>query len=128
MAISDSTVRRRLLEHNLRPHKPATGPQLSTAHRQASLQFERNHLNWTIGQWESVLFSDESQMTLYGSDGRRNVMRRPGERYTQCCITETVNYGGGSIMFLAGISLTGRTEPVFIQRGVLTAARYSTEI
>lgn len=128
VAISDSTVRRRLREQNLRPYKPATGPQLTTAHRQARLRFARDHVNWTIAQWESVLFSDESRMTLYGSDGRRNVMRRPGERYSQCCIRETVSYGGGSVMFWGGISLTGRTELVFIRRGALTAARYITEI
>lgn len=128
VAISDSTVRRRLREQNLRPHKPASGPQLTTAHRQARLEFARNHLNWTIDQWASVLFSDECRMTLYGSDGRRNVMRRPGERYAQCCISETVSYGGGSVMFWGGISLTGHTELVFIRRGGLTAARYVTEI
>lgn len=128
VVISDSTVRRRLREQNLRPQKPATGPQLTTAHRQARLQFARNHLDWTIDQWASVLFSDESRMTLYGSDGRRNVMRRPGERYAQCCIRETVSYGGGSLMFWGGISLTARTDLVFIRRGALTAPRYITEI
>lgn len=45
------------------------------------LLFAHNHFNWTIGPWEAVLFSDESRMTLYDSDGRRNVMRWPGERY-----------------------------------------------
>lgn len=128
VAISDSTVRRRLREQDLRPHKPATGPQLTGAHRQARLQFARNHLNWTMDQWASVLFSDESRMTLYGSDGRRNVMRRPGERYAQCCMSETVSYGGGSVMFWGGISLTARTELVFIRRGSLTAVRYITDI
>lgn len=128
VAISDSTVRRRLREQNLRPRKPATGPRLTVAHRQARLQFARNHLNWTIQQWASILFSDESRMTLHGSDGRRNVIRRPGERHSQCCIRETVSYGGGSVMFWGGISLTGRTDLVFINRGALTAPRYITEI
>jgi hypothetical protein len=61
--------------------------------------------------------------------------RRPGERFVQCCIDEPVSYGGGSYMIWGGISVEGRTEPVFIvgaargrNRRSLTAARYVEEI
>jgi transposase len=63
------------------------------------------------------------------------VYRRPGERFAQCCIDEHVSYGGGSCMISDGISVEGRTEPVFIvgaargrNRSSLTAARYVGEI
>lgn len=88
--VSEWTVRRRLKEANLTPKRPATGPKLSTAHRQARLQFARDHLVWDIQQWSRVLFADETRMCLHGSDRRRRVYRRPGERYAQCCIAETV--------------------------------------
>jgi hypothetical protein len=45
------------------------------------------------------------------------VYRRPGERYVQCNITQTVSYGGGSIMVWGGISLEGRTELVIVNQG-----------
>lgn len=128
VSVSENTVRRRLRDRNLRSHKPASGPKLTVAHRQARLEFARQHLNWNLAQWESILFSDESRMTLSGSDGRRNVMRRPGERYTQCCIRETVRFGGGSTMFWGGISLTGRTELVFFRNQVVNADNYVTDI
>lgn len=130
--VSEWTVRRRLKEANLTPKRPATGPKLSTAHRQARLQFARDHLVWDIQQWSRVLFADETRMCLHGSDRRRRVYRRPGERYAQCCIAETVAYGGGSCMMWAGISIEAKTELVFVpgggRGGGLTAERYINDI
>lgn len=114
---SSWTVRRRFKEANLTPKRPATGPKLLPRHREARLIFAQRHKNWTIEQWTPVLFSDESRMCLNGCDRRGRVSRRPGERYTQCCFRETVAYGGGSVMFWAGISYGGRTELVFVPGG-----------
>ena len=135
VTISQWTVRRRLKESNMTPKTPAIGPKLTPAHRQARLRFALEHLNWTLEQWESVLFSDETRICLYGSDQRRKVYRRPGERFAECCIEERIAYGGGSCMIWDAISMTARTDPVFIRwgdrrhgRGGLTGARYIEEI
>lgn len=130
--ISSDTVRRRLAERNLTPRRAATGPALTVAHRRARLQFAQEHRDWTFDQWSNVLFTDESRVSLHGSDRRQRVYRRPGERYSQCCIEETVAYGGGSVMVWGGISLTARTALVFVEptariRG-LTSDRYITDI
>ena len=37
-------------------------------------------------EWRSVVFSDESRLCLYASDGRTRVRRRPGERRLPECI------------------------------------------
>lgn len=132
VTVSEWTVRRRLREANLTPKRPATGPKLTAAHRQVRLQFAREHLNWSVAQWRSVLFTDECRMCLHGSDRRGWVYRRPGERFAQCCFAETTAYGGGSCMMWAGISLEGKTELVFVpgggRGGGLTADRYITNI
>lgn len=135
VAVSARTIRRRLKEHDITPFRPANGPKLSAAHRQARLRFAREYLNWTEEQWTSVLFTDECRSCLYGADGRRRVFRRRGERYAQSCIEERVPFGGGSCMVWGGISIAGRTELVFIDmvpqdggsRG-LTSHRYITDI
>lgn len=128
VAVSQWTVRRRLNEANLTPKRPARGPKLTTAHRQARLAFAREHIGWTAEQWRSVLFTDECRVCLHGSDRRARVYRRPGERFSQCCFAETVAYGGGSCMMWAGISMEGKTALVFIpgggRGGGLTADRY----
>lgn len=132
VTVSQWTVRRRLKEVNLTPKRPATGPKLTTAHRQARLHFAREHMNWSIEQWQAVLFTDETRMCLHGSDRRGRVYRRPGERFSQCCFAETVSYGGGSCMMWAGISLEGKTDLVFIpgggRGGGLTSDRYIEDI
>ena len=114
VSISRWTVRRRLGEAGMTSHRPANGPKLTTAHRQARLQFAREHLNWTYDQWRAVMFSDECRMTLHGHDGRSRVYRRSSERFSQCCISERVAFGGGSCMFWGGIMLDTKTDIVFI--------------
>lgn len=133
--VSRWTVRRRLAEGGLTAHRPANGPKLTPAHRQARLRFAQEHVHWTVDQWRAVLFSDESRMCLHGNDGRGRVYRRPTERFSQCCITERVSYGGGSCMFWGGISLEAKTELVFIaganrgrQARGLTSQRYIEEV
>lgn len=134
-AVSVSTVRRRLKEKDIMSRRAATGPKLTAQHRQARLQFGREHVNWTLAQWSAVLFSDETRVCLFCNDGRRRVYRREGERFAQACIQETVEYGGGSCMFWGGISAEGKTDLVCVSRtggargqGSLTAHRYVTEI
>jgi hypothetical protein len=80
------TIRQRLLEDNLHIRRPAIGPLLTTAHRQARLQFTENHARWKDNEWARVLFSDESRFRLDSSDRRVIVIRRPNERYAQCNI------------------------------------------
>jgi transposase len=118
--ISLQTVRNRLREDNIRAHVPARAPQLTRQHRVARLAFAREHVNWDIGDWQNVMFSDESRFCLYEKDRRMPVYRRPGERYLQCNFVPNVNYGGGSVMVWGAISVQGRTE--------LVSLRYITDI
>lgn len=126
--ISERTVRRRLKEANLTPHRPANGPKLERIHRTARRLYARDHRYWGDEEWARILFSDESRFMLYASDGRRRVYRRPGERFIPACFEEKVAFGGGSVMVWAGISSESRTELVLIENGSLTSARYVEEI
>lgn len=74
VAISRWTVRRRLKERNLTSHKPATGPKLTVAHRRSRLEFAREHVNWTLEDWRSVLFSDETRICLLVTMGETDAL------------------------------------------------------
>ncbi|CAH1379981.1 unnamed protein product, partial [Tenebrio molitor] len=78
---ADQDVRRRLRETELRPYVPATGPLLTPVHRRVRVKFAREHVDWDIASWSSVLFSDESRFSLVSNDRGVRVYRRPGERY-----------------------------------------------
>lgn len=88
--ISKWTVRRRLAEVGLVARRPAHGPKLFPHHRVARLQFARDHSDWDLRQWGTVLFTDESRFCLYAPDGRERVWRRTGERFAECTFTPRV--------------------------------------
>ena len=125
--ISAKTVRRRLKASGLISSRPATGPRLLRMHRVERLRFANDHRDWRNGQWSCVLFTDESRFNLCSPDGRERVWRRRGERFSQCCISENVPYGGGGVMVWAGVCTDARTELVFVENGRLRADMYINE-
>jgi Transposase len=122
------TVRRWLAEVNLGSRAPATAIQLTTAHRTARLRFAREHATWSEGDWGKVMFSDESRFTVFSSDRRLRVWRRPGQRFAQCNISERVPYVGGSVMVWGGITSETKTHLHAFPRGYLTALRCISDI
>jgi hypothetical protein len=102
--MSEQTVRNRLRDGGLRARSPYVGLVLSARRRQLRLAWARRHLRFTRADWGRVLFTDESRFNLRRSDGRSRVYRRTGERYSDVCVRERGQYGGGSVMVWAGIS------------------------
>ena len=121
--ISSQTVRNRLHQFGLWARRAAIRLVLSPHNRHVRLLWAREHVRWTRHQWNGVLFTDESRFCLQGSDGRKQVYRRKGERYANNCIQERDRNRGGSIMVWGGISFTGRTELVLVN-GNMNALYY----
>ncbi len=49
-----------------------------------------------MDNWNHVLWSDETKINLFGSDGVKHVWRQPGEKYKDKCVLPTVKHSGGS--------------------------------
>ena len=64
--------------------------------------------------WNHILWSDETKMNLFGSDGVKRVWRQPGEEYKGNCVLCTVKHGGGSVMVWGCMSATGTGNLQFI--------------
>lgn len=122
--VSDQTIRNRLHEDGQRSRMRAVRIKLTRAHRAARLRFAREYLNWTMDNWRTVLFTDESKVKFLSDDRRVRVWRRQGERFNDPCVHETDRFGGPSVMVWGGISLMGKTELVILNEGTVTAARY----
>ncbi len=60
-----------------------------------------------------VLWSDETKINLFGSDGVKRVWRQPGEKYKNKCVLPTVKHGGGSVMVWGCMSSAGTGELQF---------------
>ena len=61
-------------------------------------QWTKSHKDWTIEQWNKVLWTDESKFEIFLSNTRVYVWRRLSERAANAYITPTVKHGWGSIM------------------------------
>ena len=112
------TIRNRLHDSGLRARRPNVVPVLTQRHRQARLQWAREHRGRTLNQWSRVLFSDESRFTVDHNDGRIRVWRRRGERFHHQFAVAHNRWGAGSVMIWAGISSEYRTDLHIVQGNV----------
>ncbi len=68
-----------------------------------------------MNYWNHVLWSDESKVKLFDSDGFQHVCRRPGEEYQENCALPTVKHGGDSIIVWGCMTTAGTGEPWLIE-------------
>lgn len=90
--ISARSVRRHLFNSGLKGRRPATKPLLSRTHRLKRLQFCKRYEKWTIENWKTVIFSDESPFNIFGNRGALKVRRSVGERYKPECVLSSVKH------------------------------------
>ncbi len=65
--------------------------------------------------WNHVLWSDETKINLFDSDGVKRVWRQPGEEFKDKWVLPTVKHGGGSVMVWGCMSAAGTGELQFIE-------------
>ncbi len=90
-------------------------PLLKLAYKKACKQFAEDNLAKSMICWNHVLWSDESKVNLFDSDGFQHVWRRPGEEYQENCALPTVKHVGGSIMVWGCMITAGTGELWFIE-------------
>jgi len=109
--VSARTISRRLAENGLHRRVAKRKPWLSERHRNARLQWAKDHAHFTSADWEKVLWTDESKFTLFDSSRRKvYVSRRKGEEYRPECLRPTVKFGGKSVMVWGCFSAKGVGE------------------
>jgi transposase len=96
--IGAQTVRNILKKDGCKAVAKQKKPFLSKVHRQKWLDFALRHKDWTIDDCRRVIWSDESKINRFGSDGRVYVWKCHGEPLSDCLVTPTVKHGGGNIM------------------------------
>ena len=121
--VSVATVKRRLGEAGLKGRVAAKKPLLRAVNRKKRLEWAKTHLTWTMEQWKSVLWTDESKFEIFGSRRRQFVRRLAGERYLDSCLTSTVKHGEGSVMVWGCFTEGGVGELVKIE-GIMKKEHY----
>ncbi len=113
--VSAQTIRHTLQQVGLHGRRPRRKPLLKLAHKKACKQFAEDYLAKSMNYWNHVLWSDESKVNLFDSDGVQHVWQRPGEEYQENCALPTVKHGGGSIMVWGCMTTAGTGELRFIE-------------
>jgi transposase len=97
--ISAQTIRNMLKRSNLKSFVKAKKPLLAVRHRRQRLEFARKYQHWTSEDWRRVVFSDETKINRFGSDGRKWCWKKSSTKILQPNhVFSTVKYGGGSLM------------------------------
>lgn len=113
----------------LRNYVAAFKPLLDERKRAIHFSWAEQHLNWTLSQWESVIFSDESKFTVFSRNKRVRVWREPGEenKYLLHNCVPRVQAGGGSVM-IWGCIWKGGVGCVIVMEESVTGAYYQDRL
>jgi transposase len=96
--VSYQLVKNMLHEAGLRTVSKVKKPLLLPRHIKARLDFALKYKDWTIDDWKRVIWSDESKINRFGSDGRKRCWKLPGASLKSHHIQPTIKHGGGSLM------------------------------
>ncbi len=113
--VSAQTLRHTLQQVGLHGRCPRRKPLLKLAHKKSCKQFAEDNLAKSIFYRNHVLWSDESKVNLFDSDGVQHVWWRPGEEYQETSALPTVKHGGGRIMVWGCMTTAGTGELRFIE-------------
>ncbi|KAJ0127189.1 Uncharacterized protein HZ326_29705, partial [Fusarium oxysporum f. sp. albedinis] len=86
--ISTSLVKQVLKSAGFRKTKPTRKPGLTKKMKDERLAWCIAHQDWTLEDWKSVIWSDETSVVLLHRRGGYRVWRRAEERFLRSCIRE----------------------------------------
>ena len=125
--ISVWTVRRRLLESTLPARTPRKVPLLGRKNIMKRKIFAKNHIAWRgpdiTKKWRNILWSDETKINLFNSDGKQYVRRPSKQELSPRFTAKTVKHGGGNIMVWGCFSWYG-VGPLFWIKDIMTQYTY----
>ena len=96
--VNANTVRRALKEAGLKAKKKVKKPDLSAKNIKERLQFAKDHEDWTEADWERVIWSDETKINRFCSDGMSWCWMGDGSTLQDHHVQKSAKFGGGSIM------------------------------
>lgn len=101
------TVRNALREAGLGATEKVSKPALTAKNVKDRLAFAETHKYWTVSDWERVVFSDETRVNRFNSDGRTWCWIRDKKNLPNHTVKQTVKHGGGSVMVWSCLTSRG---------------------
>ena len=103
--VSTNTVKRSLHRSGLKVGKKKKKPALSPKNRKMRLEFAKQQ--WTVEDWKRVVFSDETKINRFNSDGMNWCWFRDTKNLESRTVSQTQKFGGGSVMVWSCFSCEG---------------------
>ena len=113
--VSAQTIRRTLHHTGLHGCRPRRKPILKMMHKKPHKKFAEDKQTTDMDYCNHVLWSDETKIHLFGSDGVKSVERQPGEEYKDKCVLPIVKHGGWSVMVWGCMSAASTGDLQFIE-------------
>uniref|UniRef100_A0A8C5WK94 Transposase Tc1-like domain-containing protein n=1 Tax=Leptobrachium leishanense TaxID=445787 RepID=A0A8C5WK94_9ANUR len=121
--VSAQTIRRTLRNEGLHARTPRRTPLLSPKNKKSRLQYAKSHVDKPQKFWDSVLWTDETKLELFGPMDQRYVWRRKNKAYEEKNTLPTVKHGGGSIMLWGCFASAGIGKLQRVQ-GTMNSLQY----
>ena len=67
----------------------------------AQLRFVKLYLNKPQDFWNNVLWTDQTNVEMFGHNAQQHVWRKPNTAYQHKHLIPTVKHGGGGLMIWA---------------------------
>lgn len=106
-SVSSRTIARALRNAGLRAKTKKKKPAISPKNKKERLAFAKSHKDWTVADWKRVIFSDETKINRFGSDGKKWCWCRDGESLQPRGVKQQRKGGGGSLMIWGCITAKG---------------------
>ncbi|GFU25191.1 transposable element Tcb2 transposase [Trichonephila clavipes] len=125
--VSSRTIQRRLAERYLGSRPLLRVLSLTLTHRRLRLEWCRARRNWTAGEWNQVIFSNESRFKLNSDDNRVSVWRPHVERLNPAFTLQRHIAPTAGVMVWGVIAYNTRS-PLVLIRGTMIAQWYVHDI
>lgn len=123
VSVHVNTVRNALRDVGLGTIRKPKKPLLRHKNVKDRLEWAKSHVTWTNADWEHVIWSDETKVNRFGSDGHRYAWKRDNEPLQPRHVDMTVKHGGGGLMVWGCITTRG-VGPLVKIEGKLTQTSY----
>ncbi|KAG0974109.1 hypothetical protein G6F29_012422 [Rhizopus arrhizus] len=93
-------------------------------HRKQRLAWAKKYQSWSIQQWHQVVFSDETKINIWGSDGCRYYWTQPGDVLRPHHIDLSVKHGSGKLTMCGCITSEGSGYACQVYDGTMDSLVY----
>ena len=103
----ENSLRNALREQGLSSFTKVKKPALSRKNIKDKFRFAQMHKDWTVSDWERVVFSCGTKICRFNSYGRNWCWIEDKENIPVCVVNQTGKHGGGSIMLWGCLTCRG---------------------